>query len=92
MERPSKRLKSCSRTYVVGLHERVYRQGRYERRVAFVWNTPWASRQAIDVADLLSKTLSASRLVAEVDELGDAGAGAGVGSSFCWVMVCQIMV
>lgn len=57
-----------------------------------MWNTPWASRQAIDVVDLLSKILSVSRLVAEVDELGDAGAGAGVGSSFCWVMVCQIMV
>lgn len=57
-----------------------------------MWNTPWASRQAIDVVDLLSKILSVSRLVAEVDELGDAGAGAGVGSSLCWVMVCQIMV
>lgn len=42
-------------------------------------NTPWASRQAIDVADVRSKTLSASQLVTEVDEPGDAGAGAGGG-------------
>ena len=58
-------------------------------------NTPWASRQAIDVADVLSKTLSASQLVAEVDkpvEPGDAGAGVGVGLSFYWVMICQILV
>ena len=57
-----------------------------------MWNTPWASRQAIDVADVLSKTLSASQLVAEVNEPGDADVGTGVGSSFCWVMACQIMV
>lgn len=60
--------------------------------MAFVWNRPWASRQAIDVADVLSKTLSVSQVVTEVDEPGDAGARAGGGSSFCWVLVCQIMV
>src|SRR5699024_9542620 len=51
--------------------------------MAFGWNTLWSSRQSIDVADVLVRTLSTSQLVAEVDEPvepGDSGAGEGGGA------------